>query len=37
VVFLTNRVCPSRENKAIKLVRPAVHDAVMDAIGSTTT
>jgi CubicO group peptidase (beta-lactamase class C family) len=32
VVLLTNRVCPSRENDAIKMVRPAVHDAVMDAL-----
>ena len=32
VVFLTNRVHPSRENEAIRLVRPAVHDAVMDAL-----
>ena len=32
VVFLTNRVYPSRENDAIRLVRPAVHDAVMDAL-----
>jgi CubicO group peptidase (beta-lactamase class C family) len=29
VVLLTNRVHPSRENEAIRLVRPAVHDAVM--------
>ena len=29
VVLLTNRVHPSRENEAIKQVRPAVHDAVM--------
>ena len=32
VVLLTNRVCPSRESTAIKLVRPAVHDAVMTAL-----
>jgi CubicO group peptidase (beta-lactamase class C family) len=32
VVFLTNRVHPSRANEQIKRVRPAVHDAVMDAI-----
>jgi CubicO group peptidase (beta-lactamase class C family) len=36
VVFLTNRVCPSRENEAIRLVRPAVHDAVMDALESSS-
>ena len=35
VVFLTNRVYPSRENEAIRLVRPAVHDAVMDALESS--
>ena len=29
VVLLTNRVHPSRENEAIKEIRPAVHDAVM--------
>ena len=33
VVFLTNRVHPTRENNAIRQIRPAVHDAVMDAIG----
>jgi CubicO group peptidase (beta-lactamase class C family) len=32
VVLLTNRVCPSRENAAITSVRPAVHDAVIDAL-----
>ena len=32
VVLLTNRVHPSRANDAIKQVRPAVHDAVMDAL-----
>jgi len=29
VVLLTNRVHPTRENDAIKQVRPAVHNAVM--------
>jgi CubicO group peptidase (beta-lactamase class C family) len=33
VVFLTNRVNPTRENTAIQRVRPALHDAVMDALG----
>jgi CubicO group peptidase (beta-lactamase class C family) len=33
VVLLTNRVHPSRANDAIKQVRPAVHDAVMEALG----
>ena len=31
-VLLTNRVHPTRDNDAIKLVRPAVHDAVIDAL-----
>jgi CubicO group peptidase (beta-lactamase class C family) len=30
VVLLTNRVHPTRDNEAIRQVRPAVHDAVMD-------
>lgn len=34
VVLLTNRVHPSRANEAIRQVRPAVHDAVMDALES---
>ena len=29
VVLLTNRVHPTRDNTAIQLVRPALHDAVM--------
>ncbi|MSO83699.1 MAG: class A beta-lactamase-related serine hydrolase [Acidobacteria bacterium] len=33
VVLLTNRVHPSRANSAITQVRPAVHDAVMEALG----
>jgi beta-glucosidase-like glycosyl hydrolase/CubicO group peptidase (beta-lactamase class C family) len=32
VVLLTNRVHPSRENRQISQVRPALHDAVMEAI-----
>ena len=32
VVFLTNRVNPSRENTAIHQVRPALHDAVISAL-----
>jgi CubicO group peptidase (beta-lactamase class C family) len=32
IVFLTNRVYPSRENKKIINVRPKLHDAVIDAI-----
>jgi beta-N-acetylhexosaminidase len=33
VVLLTNRVHPTRENTRIQQVRPALHDAVMQALG----
>jgi CubicO group peptidase (beta-lactamase class C family) len=33
VVLLTNRVHPTRANEKIKQVRPALHDAVMKALG----
>ncbi|MGB2629580.1 MAG: glycoside hydrolase family 3 N-terminal domain-containing protein [Candidatus Acidiferrum sp.] len=33
VVLLTNRVNPTRENHKIAEVRPAVHDAVIEALG----
>jgi len=33
VVLLTNRVYPTRENEKIAQVRPAVHDAVVEALG----
>jgi CubicO group peptidase (beta-lactamase class C family) len=33
VVFLTNRVNPTRENTQIQKVRPALHDAVIAAVG----
>lgn len=36
VVLLTNRVHPTRENHKIAEVRPAVHDAVMKALGFGT-
>lgn len=36
VVLLTNRVNPSRENTAIQRVRPALHDAVMSALETST-
>ena len=36
VVLLTNRVNPTRENMKIAKVRPAVHDAVMQALGFQT-
>ena len=32
VIFLTNRVYPTRANEKIRSVRPAVHDAVMKAL-----
>jgi beta-N-acetylhexosaminidase len=37
VVLLTNRVNPTRENHKIAEVRPALHDAVMQALGLATT
>jgi beta-N-acetylhexosaminidase len=33
VVLLTNRVYPTRENSKMAQIRPAVHDAVMQALG----
>lgn len=33
VVLLTNRVHPSRENERISSLRPAFHDAVVEALG----
>ena len=33
VVLLTNRVNPTRENTQIQQVRPALHDAVVQALG----
>jgi CubicO group peptidase (beta-lactamase class C family) len=32
VVFLTNRVHPTRDNDRIKTVRPALHDAIMEGV-----
>ena len=32
VILLTNRVHPRRDNDAIKALRPAVHDAVLEAL-----
>ena len=32
VVFLTNRVNPTRENTAIQRIRPALHKAVLSAL-----
>jgi beta-N-acetylhexosaminidase len=36
VVLLTNRVNPTRDNQKIAQVRPALHDAVMQALGLAT-
>ena len=36
VVLLTNRVHPTRENQKIAKLRPAFHDAVMQALGFAT-
>jgi CubicO group peptidase (beta-lactamase class C family) len=36
VVLLTNRVNPTRENHKIAEVRPALHDAVIEALGLAT-
>ena len=33
VVLLTNRVHPKPDNDAIKRIRPALHDAVMEGLG----
>ncbi|HWZ56640.1 MAG TPA: glycoside hydrolase family 3 N-terminal domain-containing protein [Verrucomicrobiae bacterium] len=33
VILLTNRVYPTRENDKITAIRPAVHDAVIEALG----
>jgi len=37
VILLTNRVNPSRANEAIKTIRPAVHDAVVEALIPSVT
>jgi CubicO group peptidase (beta-lactamase class C family) len=37
VILLTNRVYPSRANDKITAVRPAVHDAVIEALGLAST
>ncbi len=34
ITLLTNRTWPDCQNHAIKQVRPAVHDAVMEALGT---
>jgi CubicO group peptidase (beta-lactamase class C family) len=35
IALLTNRTWPDCRNQAIKQVRPAVHDSVMEAFGNT--
>jgi CubicO group peptidase (beta-lactamase class C family) len=35
IVLLTNRTWPHRQSQAIRTVRPAFHDAVMQALGKT--
>ena len=37
VIFLTNRVYPTRANDKIAVVRPAVHDAIVEALGQTSS
>ena len=34
VIFLTNRVHPSRDNERIREIRPRVHDVAMEALGA---
>ena len=36
VILLTNRVNPTRANEKIRQVRPALHDAVLEALGLAT-
>jgi CubicO group peptidase (beta-lactamase class C family) len=33
VILLTNRVHPTRENEKIRQIRPALHDAIFEALG----
>jgi beta-N-acetylhexosaminidase len=37
VVLLTNRVNPTRTNEQIRLARPAIHDAILQALGLGNT
>jgi beta-N-acetylhexosaminidase len=37
VVLLTNRVNPTRANEQIRLARPAIHDAILQALGLGNT
>lgn len=36
VILLTNRINPTRTNEKIRMVRPALHDAVFEALGLAT-
>jgi hypothetical protein len=35
VIFLTNRVHPTRNNERIREFRPRIHDLVMEEMGRT--
>ncbi|MBL8008852.1 MAG: serine hydrolase, partial [Ignavibacteria bacterium] len=34
IIFLTNRVYPSRDNEGIRDIRPEIHNAVFEIISS---
>jgi CubicO group peptidase (beta-lactamase class C family) len=36
IVLLTNRVHPTRDHERIKAIRPLLHDAVVEALGTDT-
>ena len=36
VVFLTNRVHPTRDNEKIKEFRPRLHDLIMEELGKVS-
>jgi CubicO group peptidase (beta-lactamase class C family) len=36
IVLLTNRTWPQRQSQAIRMVRPAFHDAIMQALGESS-
>jgi CubicO group peptidase (beta-lactamase class C family) len=36
VIFLTNRIHPTRNNEKIKAFRPRIHDLVMEELGNTS-
>ena len=37
IVFLTNRVCPTRENAKIRSLRPLVHDLAYEWMNGCST